>query len=234
MIETNQIAGTTRLENVVETTRPLYYDEGAYRMTGWGAIIAGAFAAISAQVIFAVMGSTIGLSVIGATYDTPERGLTIAAGIWWLLTGLFSLFFGGWVAGRLCRVRTPFLAGMHGFLTWCTVTVASAILVAMAGGAAVGGSLTMFGNPVTPNPASREYRAGSEPLINNTTVAGNPDARTDVHAMSEAETKEAAKNAAMTSGWTLFALVLGAAVACAGGRAGATALARHEPVVVAR
>jgi signal transduction histidine kinase len=75
-----------------------YHPVGLARIT-WSSVIAGAVAAIAAQVLFATLGLAIGLSVPGTA-----EGIGIFAGIWWLVTGLISLFIGGWVAGRFAGV----------------------------------------------------------------------------------------------------------------------------------
>jgi hypothetical protein len=210
------------------------------RLLRWSAISAGAFAAISAQIIFAILGTAIGLSVVGATNDTPEQGLSIGAGVWWLVTGLISLFFGGWLAGRMSAPSPRWTACTHGFLAWCTVTVLSAVLVAMAGGTALGGSLGIVGSAM-----AVDQRTSDRLLTaNRSSVAdardSSPPSSADVNRdrpvpqLTESERKDAAKKAAAASWWTLVALVLGAGVASLGGRLGGSnnnADERVSPVV---
>ena len=220
MIQPAAVVTTSRFETT-ELDRPTHdHVAVAPRLTSWSAVIAGAFAAMSMQVIFALLGSAIGLSVIGATADTPERGLSIAAGIWWLLSGLASLGFGGWLAGRLSGSWDAGVGGVHGFLGWCTVTVLSAVLLVMAGGSALGGSLGMVGNAMAANTRSsmsafNDDRSNDSATSDSRLPTANPDIR-----LTESERKEAAKHAAGASWWTLLALVLGATVATVGGRMG--------------
>jgi hypothetical protein len=217
-----------RFETRYEDTSTIEHIVAPARLTRWGAIAAGALTAMSAQVIFAVLGTAIGLTVIGAADDTPEQGLSIGAGIWWLVTGLVSLFVGGWVAGRLCGYVDSFMTSTHGFLSWCTVTVLSALMLAMASGSALGGSLGMVGAAMGANtrtserPVNVDRSSGSSIDQDSRTVPSNAE----VPQLTERERKGAAKNAAVASWWTLGALVLGATVATLGGRAG---VREYEP-----
>lgn len=181
------------------------------RVTWWSAIVAGAFTAISIQVIFAVLGTAIGLSVFSGGEDALEAGLSIGAAMYWLVTGLISLFIGGYVASRMRNTANGRVGAIHGFLTWCTVTVLSMLLLAMAGGAAIGGSLAVVGDAMAANGGNE--RAS----LNRDSDSMSRESRT----VTEQERKEAAKNAAGASWWTLIALVLGATVASIGGRSGA-------------
>jgi len=186
-----------------ESTAASYDPVVRLRTLSWGAIVAGALAALSLMAIFAVLGTAIGLSVISATSNTPEEGLSMGAAIYWLVTGLIALFVGGWIASRLRRANTAGAGAMHGFLAWCTVTVISTILLTMAGGAAIGGSLAGVGNSL---------QAGSQSSGHSGNASG---------AGNSINTERAAENAARASWWMLAGLVLGASVASLAGSAGA-------------
>jgi hypothetical protein len=142
-----------RFDTFVETRNPtMDVTISPTRRTWWGPIIAGAFAAISSQILFTILGTAIGLSVLGVDADAAGQGLGIGASLWWLITGLVALFFGGWVAGRMCPTTDSFSGAMHGFLSWCAVTVVSATLVALASGALLGGTLTVMADALATNP----------------------------------------------------------------------------------
>ncbi len=175
------------------------------RTPWWGALLAGAISAIALQAIFAVLGMAIGLTIIGTANDDTEQALSIGAGIYWLITGLVSLFFGGWVAGWLAPTRDRMSGALHGFLAWCAVTVFSIWIISMAGGAAAIGSMGIM-NPIITDTAGE----GS--------VAVSANGETNV--LTEAEVDEAAERAAVAAWWTVIALVLGAGVASAAGIGG--------------
>ena len=190
-----------------ETTTASYDPVVIARITWWGAIIAGALTAMSLMAIFAVLGTAIGLSVISATNDTPEEGLSIGAAIYWLITGLIALFLGGWLASYLRRTVDTGVGALHGFLAWCTVTVVSSVLLAMAGGTAIGGSLAAVGDAMQANNQNIVQRSVRD--------NGNRDG----DSVYEKQAKDAAKKAAGASWWTFAALVLGASVASLAGAA---------------
>ena len=59
-----------------------------------------------------------------ATPDNPDPGtFSIAAGIWWTLSGIIGSFAGGVVAGRLCGAAKANTARWHGFVAWCVTTL---------------------------------------------------------------------------------------------------------------
>jgi hypothetical protein len=157
--------------------------------------------AIALQAFFAVLGTAIGLTIAHNANDVLEQGIGLGAGLWWLITGLISLYVGGWVAGRLTPSVDKTIGAMHGFLTWCTVTVISAILVAMAGGALLGGGLSAASNVVArndtivrPNSAGLAARSERDALRGDSSI----DDRTASPGSTPDDTVQAAKNDAQS------------------------------------
>lgn len=190
------------------------------RIVWWSAIVAGAVAAIALQVLFALLGTAIGLTVVAAANDAPEAGLSMGGAIYWLVTGLISLFVGGMIAGRMRGCADRGVSAMHGFLTWCTVTAISLWLLTMAGGAAVSGTLGMVGDAMGNRNANVQVNRPSNNQASNQSNYSNNSANSATDTtlrVSEEDAKEAAGHAATASWWTLIALVLGATVASLGG-----------------
>src|SRR5688572_19123181 len=174
------------------------------RIVWWGAIVAGAIAAIAIQVIFAILGTALGLTVVGGADDASAKGLSIAGAIYWLITGLISLYIGGMIAGRMRGTADRGVSAMHGFLAWCTVTVLSMLMLVVAGGAAIGGSLGILGDTMADNARTQNIGERTEFDRSSTnTPAGErqPDLDTRDNAtlttprITEDEAKEAARNA---------------------------------------
>ena len=68
----------------------------------WGAILAGAVAALSAHLLIALFITGLGLQAINPVTDSGlGEKLSIGLGISWSISALLSLWIGGWVAGRL-------------------------------------------------------------------------------------------------------------------------------------
>lgn len=149
MIQQSRIQEPPRAEIVPEAIVAARVEEyrapaGVIGRASWGAILAGTVTAIASQIVLTVLGLAIGLSVVDP--GASQQGFGLGAGIWWLITGLVSLFLGGLVTGWLCGYVRPGNAALHGFITWCTVTAISAFLVTSAGGAILGGALGAMGN----------------------------------------------------------------------------------------
>jgi hypothetical protein len=96
---------------------------------------------------------------------------------------LISLFFGGWIAGQLSASTDRNAGAMHGFLGWCTVTVFSVVLLTMAGGSALGGSLGVVGSSMAANDRSSDAIDRDSGMISSD--LSNPDHH--VSTVSEAE-----------------------------------------------
>ncbi len=109
-------------------------------MVSWGAIAGGFCAAISLQILFMLLGAGLGLAIYSPlTDENPAAnlgaGMVVVEGI----SAVVSLWFGGWVAGRLTHVHSRVLGGLHGFLVWSVATIAGILLVAGGAKSAVGG-----------------------------------------------------------------------------------------------
>jgi hypothetical protein len=115
----------------------------------WGAIIAGAVAALSVHILVTLFGVGLGLHIVDPVTDAePMQKFSIGVGIAWAVSALIALFTGGWVAGRFAPDPGRGLGGLHGFLVWCLATVT--LVLVLAGGARmlVGGIANLTGSAV--------------------------------------------------------------------------------------
>lgn len=115
----------------------------------WGAIVAGVFIAIAIQLLFTLVGVSVGMATIDPSQDGSYTGaFGLSAGIWTLVGVAVAMFCGGWVAGRMAGVPWSLDAMMHGAVVWALtaifsfylMTTAIGSLVSAAGGI-VGGAL---------------------------------------------------------------------------------------------
>ncbi len=121
----------------------------------WGAILAGTSAALALQVLFMMLGAGLGFAIYSPLTEANPiadlgRGAVIIQGI----SAVFSLWFGGWVAGRFTPVGARRTGWLHGFSVWCAATVAGVLFVSLGAGWAlgdlskiVGGGLSLAGKP---------------------------------------------------------------------------------------
>ena len=147
------------VNNNVAMPQPVSTDDKTkiHPTISWAAVFSGAAVALALQSIFTLLGAGIGASSIDP-YDrsNPVRGLPKSALIWWLVTGLVSLFIGGFVAGKLSgAVIEPAgvdvakgysgyaIAGLHGLVMWSFATIMTFVLLATSAGALLGGVLKL-------------------------------------------------------------------------------------------
>ena len=125
------------------------------RSVSWGAIFAGTSAALAVQVLFMLLGAGLGFALYTPLTDANPiadfgKGAVIIQGV----SAVFSLWFGGWVAGRFTPVGARATGWLHGFSVWCAATVAGVLFVSAGASWAlgdlakvVGGGLSLAGKP---------------------------------------------------------------------------------------
>jgi len=121
----------------------------------WAAIFGGLIGAMALQVLFMMLGAGLGFALYHPiTSDAPVENLGTGAIIIQGISAVFSLWFGGWIAGRFTPRASRASGGLHGFLVWCAATVAGVLLVTFGAGwlfgdlaKVVGGGLSAAGKP---------------------------------------------------------------------------------------
>lgn len=98
----------------------------------WRAIIAGVITALSIQTLFNLLGLAIGFSAFTPAVDTVAK-IGTGSVIWLALTGIISMFFGGWVASPSGLVSKG-TGALHGFVAWGTTTLLIFVFAATAAG----------------------------------------------------------------------------------------------------
>jgi hypothetical protein len=117
----------------------------------WGAILAGAAAALTVQLLLNILGIGLGASTVDAANlgnnpDASNASMTTAG--WIVGSGIVASLVGGLVAGRLAGSANPGTARWHGFLSWCVTTLLLAWLVSTAVGGILGGAFSALGSTV--------------------------------------------------------------------------------------
>jgi len=119
--------------------------EASQSAVSWGAILAGAAAAMAVTLVMALLGSGLGLAVAspwgsGASVTT----FAVSTVIWLVIMQWVASAFGGYITGRLRTQWTGlhndevfFRDTAHGFLAWCIATILVAALLSSAVGAVV-------------------------------------------------------------------------------------------------
>lgn len=128
----------------------------------WGAVIAGAVAALSAHLLIMMLGIGLGVQLIDPLTDSePVEKFSLGVGIAWSVSALISLWIGGWVAGRLTPEPNRRLGRIHGVLVWSLATVIAAFFVTGSAGALVGGMAKLTGKTLAVAGQAGGLAAGS-------------------------------------------------------------------------
>jgi hypothetical protein len=121
----------------------------------WPAILAGLVAALSLEVVFMLLGAGLGFAIYTPlTDENPIANLGTGAVVIQGVSAVFSLWFGGWIAGRFTPMGSRLTGAIHGFIVWSAATVAGILVVSAGAGWAlgdiskiVGGGLSLAGKP---------------------------------------------------------------------------------------
>ena len=115
----------------------------------WAAILAGGVAAAALTVVLVVLAASVGLSTVSPWTGAAVSATTfkITAGLTLVAIAMISSTVGGYMAGRLRSLWTGahseevvFRDTAHGFLAWCTATVAGVLILGAATTVLVGGT----------------------------------------------------------------------------------------------
>src|SRR4051812_48931865 len=82
----------------------------------WGAVAAGLVVALAVQIVLNLIGVGVGAATLDpAGYDNPSpTSFSIAAGIWWAVSGIIAALAGGYAAGRLAGQPKESSGAWHG------------------------------------------------------------------------------------------------------------------------
>ncbi|RYY06258.1 MAG: hypothetical protein EON55_23800, partial [Alphaproteobacteria bacterium] len=119
-----------------------------HRRISWGAIFGGVILVIAVQLLFSLLGAGIGLGTVsvnaGTTPDASSLG--IGAGIWWLISSVIALAFGGYAAAWLAGIELRWDGLLHGLITWGISTLLTVYLLTSAIGGIIGGGASALGS----------------------------------------------------------------------------------------
>src|SRR6185437_6293334 len=110
------------------------------RQFNWGAVIAGAVAAVAVGSFLALLGSGVGLA-FGLPAARHATSFFTAAGVYFFVCQAFGFTVGGYLVGRLIGpeqetdAEEEFRAAAHGLVSWA---VAVAFAMVLAGSSIVG------------------------------------------------------------------------------------------------
>lgn len=198
----------------------------------WGAIFAGTVAAIVSMLVLALLGIGIGLSSVNvATGNTPTTGLGIGAAIWWVISSIISLFFGGWITSRFAGVQRSFDGFLHGFVTWGVTMLFMVMLLTNTVGAIIGGGMSLLQTGISASGSALSNPRISQQVqqqLGGATGAAQEQKQQEQKKQQEQggatggaqQAQQAVQGASAAAFGTVIMMVLGALAASFGGKAG--------------
>lgn len=134
---TDERTGPVVYHDTPVTTAPLL------KRISWSAIFAGVALAMVVSLILNLLGTAIGSASIDPLQEgNPLDGLGKGTATWVVVSGIISLFVGGWIAGRLAQRE----GALHGLLVWATTSLVTLYLVSSAVSGIVSSGLNLAGS----------------------------------------------------------------------------------------
>jgi hypothetical protein len=168
----------------------------------WGAISAGVVVALVTQVLLTMLGAGIGIATLDpGTGDNPAASsFSIAAGIWYTLSGIVAAFVGGYVAARMSGKTLPTTGAFHGLTTWALTTLLVLYFLTSTVGTIVGGAFSGIASAV--GGLSETVAQTAAPIV----AEANPLEAIEAQVRATGTDPEALNNAAISA---MRALVMG-------------------------
>lgn len=129
------------------TTTTMEGGSHVHRRISWAAIFGGVILVVTVQLLLSLLGAGIGLGTVNANAgSTPTASsLGIGAGIWWIISSIIALGFGGYVAAWLAGIELRWDGMLHGLITWGIATLLTVYLLSSAIGGIIGGGASALG-----------------------------------------------------------------------------------------
>ncbi len=135
-----------------------------HRRISWAAILGAVVLVVAVQLLFSMLGAGIGLGTVnfnaGSTPDASSLG--IGAGLWWVISSVIALGFGGYVAAWLAGIELRWDGLLHGLITWGIASLLTVYLLSSAVGSLVGGGFSALGSMTSA--AGSGVRGAAQPL----------------------------------------------------------------------
>lgn len=149
MSATNYGDPLARGPGILETTTTTLDGGGhTHRRISWAAIFGGVVLVVAVQLLLSMLAAGIGLGTVnvnaGSTPNASSFG--IGAGIWWVVSSMIALGFGGYVAAWLAGIELRWDGVLHGLVTWGIATLLTIYLLSTAIGSVVGGGFSVLGS----------------------------------------------------------------------------------------
>ncbi len=129
------------------TTTTMTAGSHVHRRISWAAVFGGVILVVAVQLLLSLLGAGIGLGTVNTNAGTtPDAGsVGINAGIWWVVSSVVALMFGGYVSAWLAGIELRWDGVLHGLVTWGIATMLTIYLLSSAVGGIIGGGFSALG-----------------------------------------------------------------------------------------
>lgn len=147
----------------------------------WPAIFAGVTLAIAIQLVLALLGTGIGLSLVDPVQGTTPAASSFGtgAGLYWVVSTMISLGVGSYVAARVAGVHARFDGLVHGLTIWALTSILTVYLITSAVGGIIGGAFRTVGNVAS---AAGQSAGATAPAIAKAAGVDESDIRNEAAA----------------------------------------------------
>jgi bacteriorhodopsin len=132
----------------------------------WGAIWVGALAALSAALIFGLLGTALGATSVEKI--SSWHTISMIEVIFIVCAAFFSFVIGGWVAGKITGARHSEPTILHATIAWLIATPILVTMLAAGAGTAFGG---WYGGLIVSPIGAVAAAPASPDIVRNTAVA---------------------------------------------------------------
>ena len=132
----------------VETTTRVEGGRHIHLRISWAAIFGGVILVVAVQLLLGLLGLGIGLGTVNTNAGTTPGAdnFGVGAGLWWVISSVIALGFGGYAAAWLAGIEIKWDGILHGLITWGIATLLTIYLLTSAIGSIIGGGFSAVGS----------------------------------------------------------------------------------------
>ncbi len=132
----------------VETTTRVEGGHHTHLRISWAAIFGGVILVVAIQLLLGLLGAGIGLGTVNTNAGTTPGASSagIGAGVWWVVSSILALGFGGYAAAWLAGIEIRWDGILHGLVTWGIATLLTIYLLTSIIGGVIGGGFSAVGS----------------------------------------------------------------------------------------
>jgi hypothetical protein len=173
-----------------------------FRRLSWQAVFGGLVVTLAVQLLLTVLAISIGVSTrAGANQPGLGGGSAQTAAIAVIVISIISLFFGGWVSGRLSGLIGSSEGALHGLVTWGAATLLTVWLLGSAAVGVLGGMGKFWSQNLPTGDQMNQISTRAAPQNNNMNASAAGDkANNDLNSIKQEARNIAQKHATTPTG----------------------------------